>query len=259
MNVVLSVNIPVPPTSKNYNNWLNSCQDKFGYRFDYSKVNYISANQPIVVSCPEHGEINTTPYRHKSSKHGCSKCGDVAMGLEQRRRSKEKFWLGVSRYHGTFYDYSNVIFEKITDRIEVICPDHGLFTITADHHMRGVSCSLCANKNKKGGYTEQWFQADTNRKDIPGRLYLVEMFSNTERFLKIGMTRNTVKGRYAGCPYSYQILNEWPRSLYNVFKIEEDLKSIKDHRYYPKLGLYKTESFKIEAKDLILERVNSYD
>lgn len=256
-NAAQFATILVPSLNDRYLAWLATCHARFNHKFDYSLVNYQRANDPIVVACPLHGEFYTTPFRHSSSKHGCPKCGDIAMGLKQREASREKFWEGVTKHHNGYYDYSRTSFEFITDRIQVVCPEHGSFELTADHHMRGVSCSLCANKNKKGGYTEAWFSADEARKSIPGILYLVEMSNSDEHFLKIGMTRNTVKGRYAGCPYSFSILSERSMDLYAVFKAEEAIKSLKDNRYYPKLGIYKTESFRLGAKEMILERMKN--
>lgn len=56
------------------NRFLEKCKNKFGDKFDYSKVNYIDCNTPIIIICPVHGEFEITPTRFLQSKHGCKKC-----------------------------------------------------------------------------------------------------------------------------------------------------------------------------------------
>lgn len=46
------------------------------------------------------------------------------------------------------YDYSKTIFTKLKDKIIVICPKHGEFLISAEHHLkRHQGCPKCAGKN----------------------------------------------------------------------------------------------------------------
>lgn len=40
--------------------FLEKANNKFGNKFDYSKVNYIDCNTPITIICPKHGEFETT-------------------------------------------------------------------------------------------------------------------------------------------------------------------------------------------------------
>lgn len=44
-----------------------------GDKYDYSKVNYILANQKIYIICPEHGEFWMTPNKHLIGEK-CPKC-----------------------------------------------------------------------------------------------------------------------------------------------------------------------------------------
>lgn len=45
--------------------------------------------------------------------------------------------------HNGFYDYSKVTFVKRDDRITIICPIHGEFTLTARNHLDGAICPQC--------------------------------------------------------------------------------------------------------------------
>jgi hypothetical protein len=46
-----------------------------GYRYEYLKVEYISAIKPVIIICKYHGEFMQTPNGHLSSS-GCKKCSD---------------------------------------------------------------------------------------------------------------------------------------------------------------------------------------
>lgn len=46
-----------------------------GYKYDYSKVEYINSNTPICIICPKHGEFWQKPHNHLIGK-GCKKCGN---------------------------------------------------------------------------------------------------------------------------------------------------------------------------------------
>lgn len=48
--------------------------DLHGNTYDYSKVQYISSTDKIVITCPEHGDFTQIPNNHLK-KSGCPKCG----------------------------------------------------------------------------------------------------------------------------------------------------------------------------------------
>ena len=79
------------------------------------------------------------------------------------------------------------------------------------------------------------------------------MYSNTERFIKVGMTKNTVKQRYAGSKYQYNILKIFYLSLYDCYQLETSLKqNFKSDLYLNSQKILITESFKFDSKDKIL-------
>lgn len=60
---------------KNYQkNFIQKSKDKFGDKFDYSKVNYVNSKTPVILICKEHGEFQMTPKGHFSSITGCVEC-----------------------------------------------------------------------------------------------------------------------------------------------------------------------------------------
>jgi len=54
--------------------FIQKAKQVHGDKYDYSKVNYINANIPILIICPKHGEFYQTPSKHYIAKHGCPKC-----------------------------------------------------------------------------------------------------------------------------------------------------------------------------------------
>ncbi len=228
----------------------NTANSIFNNKFNYNKVYYKNANTKVIIICPQHGEFSMTPVKHLHSKHGCKKCGTDSMAQIQKEITHSKFneFIKTSKYN-----YSKSIFNSITDKILIICPNHGEFNTTVDHHLRGTGCKKCADQNKTGGYNEVWFNFDISRKQLPGILYVLEMYSDSERFIKIGITKNTVEQRYRGSKYNYTILKLYYGPLYDCYTKETFIKNYFHHCLYLTANkTYTTESFNLESKDNIL-------
>ena len=57
--------------------------------------------------------------------------------------TKEEFINRANKTHNNKYDYSKVEYEKITDKVIIICPIHGEFIQEARAHYRGCGCPKC--------------------------------------------------------------------------------------------------------------------
>lgn len=53
--------------------FINKCELIHGDKYDYSLVNYVNIDTPIIILCPTHGKFEQIPYTH-SIGHGCPKC-----------------------------------------------------------------------------------------------------------------------------------------------------------------------------------------
>lgn len=51
--------------------------------------------------------------------------------------------------HGDRYDYSQVAYSTSSKKVDVICLEHGLFSILPGHHINGVGCRTCYFKTQK--------------------------------------------------------------------------------------------------------------
>ncbi len=54
----------------------------------------------------------------------------------------------AKKVHGDKYDYSKVNYVKSSIKVCIICPIHGEFYVTPNHHLRGVGCPKCAGRLK---------------------------------------------------------------------------------------------------------------
>lgn len=108
-----------------------------GDKYDYSKVIYKGALNPIEIICPIHGSFWQT-----ASKHLCGNCCPKCRG----KRNTEEFIEEARQVHGDKYDYSISKYTKAADPIDIICPLHGKFTsCTAISHLKGVGCPVCGH------------------------------------------------------------------------------------------------------------------
>lgn len=71
-----------------HDEFLKRCIEKFGNQFDLSKAEYKTANEPMTIICPLHGEFNAKPVNFLNSSHGCPKCGRLHSGYAAERIRK---------------------------------------------------------------------------------------------------------------------------------------------------------------------------
>lgn len=118
-----------------------------GNKYDYSKVNYISSNEKVIIICPIHGEFEITPNSHLNGR-GCRICGIQQRSATQSKSTEE--WIKQAKEkHGDKYDYSKVEYINNKTKVCVICPIHGEFWINPYKHIsRGDGCSECSKKKK---------------------------------------------------------------------------------------------------------------
>ena len=126
--------------------FIDKARKVHGDKYDYSKVEYVKSQTPVCIICPEHGEFWQKPNIHLSGC-GCSKCGGST------KLTTEEFIDKARKVHGDKYDYSKVEYINNQTPVCIICPEHGEFWNTPNHHLNGQGCSKCCN-NKKGTINE---------------------------------------------------------------------------------------------------------
>lgn len=143
--------------------------------YDYSNLVYVRQDVKVEIICPLHGSFWQLPMHHMRGI-GCMLCGREVTALS-RRSSFEKFSRDSSEFHAGKYDYSRVDYKNNRTKVEIVCPDHGSFFQTPDHHVCRSGCPACA----KTGF-------DPKKQGV---LYILQC----DDILKIGITNNTAKSR----------------------------------------------------------------
>ena len=133
-----------------------------GDKYDYSKVDYIDGRTKVCIICPEHGEFWQEPTKHTSGKKsGCPRCA-----IDKFRYTTESFIDKAIKVHGNRYDYSKVDYINSITKVCIICPEHGEFWQTPSKHLQGRGCPKCANNIKLT--TEEFIQ---RAKNVHGNKY----------------------------------------------------------------------------------------
>lgn len=134
--------------------WIESCRKIHGDKYDYSLVKYTNARDKVDVICHEkdewgneHGVFSIRACNH-SSGTGCPICG------KRYQMSKDEFVRKAKQVHGDKYDYSDTVYEKSTKKVEIRCPEHGIFSQVAASHLSGAGCPKCNHGVK---YTKETF------------------------------------------------------------------------------------------------------
>lgn len=108
-----------------------------GDKYDYSKVNYITQLDDVIIICPKHGEFLQCAKTHMRG-FGCSKCGGVY------KPTTEEFIENCKKVHGDKYDYSKVEYVNNKSKVMIICKTHGEFLQNPNNHLSGSDCPKCA-------------------------------------------------------------------------------------------------------------------
>lgn len=115
--------------------------------YDYSKTNYKTAKDKVIIICKIHGEFNQTPNSHLNG-NGCKKCGLINMA-KQKRMSQTNFILKAKSIHGDKYDYTNTIYDLATNKTQIYCNIHKkYYTKSPNNHLsKKQGCPICNTSN----------------------------------------------------------------------------------------------------------------
>ena len=114
--------------------------------YDYSKVDYHSDCEPVIIICKKHGEFYQTPNNHLNGK-GCKQCA-IEYTKNIQTKTTEQFITEAKLIHGNYYDYSKTKYINANEKVEIICPKHGEFWQKANSHLQGCGCPKCILKSQ---------------------------------------------------------------------------------------------------------------
>lgn len=131
---------------KLFEKFLEKALNKFGDKFDYSKVNYEKSTDKITIICPEHGEFETTAVQFLQSKYGCKKCA-IESTHAQQRWTTEIFINKAKEIWGNRFTYDKVQYINSNTKVLVTCPIHGDFLTSPKDFLKKHGCPKCKNIN----------------------------------------------------------------------------------------------------------------
>ena len=122
--------------------FIKNAINKHGNKYDYSKVDYISKRDKIIIICPDHGEFSQLPNNHLKNINPCKKCSiekkRIEYGIDFIKKSK--------KIHNNKYDYSEVVYIKSSIKVKIICPEHGIFEQKPNNHLNDKGCYYCGRE-----------------------------------------------------------------------------------------------------------------
>lgn len=106
---------------------------------------YSNTRSLLTFKCSECAEsFVTTPFLYLKSNDGkrCINCKHKLRVTEQE--SRRVFIDRCIQIHGHYYGYNLIPSQfKMKDKIDIICPKHGVFSQLADSHLQGRGCNHC--------------------------------------------------------------------------------------------------------------------
>jgi hypothetical protein len=130
--------------------FFRKAREIFGDKYDYSKTEYISSQQYVIITCKIHGDFKMKPYAHITNKSNCPECALLTRG-EKKSQGHDEFIRKCREYWGeNKYDYSKTNYTTNREQIIVICPKHkNEFIQLAAVHLRGkYGCDQCSEEAK---------------------------------------------------------------------------------------------------------------
>ena len=128
--------------------WLRKAKKTHGEdRYGYGKSNYRGQKEPVIITCPIHGDFEQNPTSHVQGC-GCPKCG-----IEAAAKSKV---LDDSEIRDIVTASIDVKYEVVrvfrTDGriyVDIQCPIHGVTAHRYDHLRMGHVCDQCPVRHSK--------------------------------------------------------------------------------------------------------------
>lgn len=168
-----------------------------GNKFDYGDVVYVNCYTPVIIGCPIHGKSEIEP-RHHYKGSGCYRCGRDSFSIKVKKyKTEEQLLKALDNAQGDKFDYSQVKFleggMQGSDKIDIICKNHGIFQQAISSHVNGNGCNQC----RYFGYTrESYIEYCKNFNKDFSTLYILKFYTESEEFYKIGITAQTIRERY---------------------------------------------------------------
>ncbi len=113
---------------------------------DFSRSKWGGVKKSLKAVCAVHGEITLNPHSAMTRGAGCKKCSSAEVG-QKAQLSQEDFLAKCEEVHGSKYDLSRIAYTGSSEKIEVVCREHGSFHPSAKNFLyRKSGCPKCARR-----------------------------------------------------------------------------------------------------------------
>jgi hypothetical protein len=214
------------PSSHFKSNGCSKCSGKYNYntkdfiekankihnnKYDYSLTEYTKSHEKVKIKCKEHGVFEKCPSYHLKGQ-GCPICSRIIQINENQRKYYKQFILEAKKIHGDKYDYSKVVYINNSEKIKIICRDHGEFIQQPYHHLSGCGCQKCA-----GCHNHSTKEFIDKLKNIHGDKYDYSKvdYINSKNRITIICRKH---GDFDQAPYSHLSGNECPKCTLQTSK-----------------------------------------
>lgn len=169
--------------------FISSAEVVHNGRYSYEKTDYNGSHGKVEITCHAHGAFFQAASAHLNG-HGCVLCSAERASLTQ-----DEFVSAASAVHGDRYSYEKTVYTISTEKVEIICQEHGTFLQRAGGHLNGAGCPICAKRGYKAG--------------VRGSFYIMGCGDIT----KIGITNHDPVKRARNISNSYgrefTVLSQW--------------------------------------------------
>lgn len=175
---------------------------------------------------------------------------------------KTKWFIKKSKLiHDDRYIYDLVDYKNATAKVKIGCKEHRVFEQIPADHLDGSGCPECGREKVKENFTRTGWINSCIQKDAS--IYVIEIYNNDERFIKVGITSTSIAERFIGgkLPYKFKLLYLYTNTPMFIYNKEKELhRRFREYKYIlrHKFGGY-TECFNIlvlnEIKDLNLFKI----
>ncbi len=119
--------------------FLDRVREVHGDKYSYENMGYVRNKEKINITCKIHGVFVQTPHDHLKGR-GCPDCSG------KKQSNTKEFIEKAKVLHRDTYDYSKTVYNRVMDKVDIICKKHGLFSQRADSHLGGHGCRLCTDR-----------------------------------------------------------------------------------------------------------------
>ena len=105
-------------------------------KYSYENISSFSQSIKAEIKCPVHGVFLQLPSNHLR-RDGCPSCS------KNRKKTTDDFIKAANIVHSNKYDYSKSIYINSTEKVIIICSEHGEFKQGTSSHLTGIGCPKC--------------------------------------------------------------------------------------------------------------------